>query len=974
MKVKNRGVVTTLLAALLAAALLFAAAGVFAEERAATAAGYFSSEEELTFENGAADTRGVTGMTVTMHGVDGKDSVSLDYLNYIAKEELAAGFLELAFLPETVGKADFDYVLVTLTDAEDEAQKLVYAVAPQPDTAGWWNEWTAAWAGYSDDVEPVSSVKFQFNSMLKIRGTEQYLVGYNQSFIAPTHIYYTGPYMEVGYNLGAKRQFFVQESENAALNSMTFALSGSNATISGNIIADLVSEEYMSTAGAMLSGTPYEGIYSREYFENLFTSGYCKLKITYLGCNSDNITCHIRKIGGQWMESNPDGGIVNASPYFAVEHDTNAVLGVPFALPETRVIDFREGDISAKADYTFLTKDGQTLRPENGAIVFPRTGDYEMRCSVRLESGELFSVSRSVTCYETMPKTQFLADISFADSYKTGDTVAVPPVTAKNDLSTNGDKSVPVSVYLQIDGAEEAVFSAGEYNYYVPEKAGRYVICYLFQNAYGAVDSVACAFDVEESVSITPAFLPVTLTSAKDNSIADCTLTNYVDDTLPAAMYRAAYVNGDLVFLAQGDKLIEGGYVFNGTLAGTSAVLTYKAGFSQEDLAFEKSYVLPVIAPQYAEDYIVQYVGDDYSRTAQTVSSAEEVIFTAEKDTGFMLPQVLPADGLEFSFDVKAGGEYDRLNVVLRDYEAPNKRVVFSLKANDATTSMLYVNGVYEATVSGSLVNDNSYFQWRFDGAGSRLANQSGVALTQRISAWEDGTSFTGFGGGLCVLAFELEGVRSATSFALKRVNNQPFFTTEIGGVKQRFADVYSPTIFFGEEPAFDDLSLGGTASVPAAAAYDVLSPISEVKVSLTKPDGSKPLDGAGCASPASVMVDQLGRWIVEYVADDGNELFPAQRRYVFDIEDDSAPKIYVDGVPTSAKAGEETQFPAAYVFDNVTQNCECYVIVIAPDGFRRVAEGGKFVFPEAGKYIVQYYAYDDAMNVARLVFTVSVS
>ena len=49
-------------------------------------------------------------------------------------------------------------------------------------------------------------------------------------------------------------------------------------------------------------------------------------------------------------------------------------------------------------------------------------------------------------------------------------------------------------------------------------------------------------------------------------------------------------------------------------------------------------------------------------------------------------------------------------------------------------------------------------------------------------------------------------------------------------------------------------------------------------------------------------------------------------------------------------------------------------MIVIAPDGFRRVAEGGKFVFPEAGKYIVQYYAYDDAMNVARLVFTVNVS
>lgn len=936
---------------------------------------YFSSEQELVTENDVVDTRDVPGMTVTLKGVNGQDRVSFDYLNYIAKDELTSGFLELAFLPETVGQADFDYALITLTDADDENQKLVYAVAPQPDTAAWWYSWSAAWIGYTDNVEPVSSVKFQFNSMLKISGTEQYLMGYNNSFIAPTHIYYTGPYMEVGYNLGAKNQYFVQDTEDAALGSLTFALSGTSATINGNTIADLTNDDFMQSANAMLTDTPYENLYSREYFENLFSSGYCKLKITLLGCRSDNITCHIRKIGSQWIESNPGKGVVNASPQFNIDHNTHAVAGKTFVLPDTTVRDFREGDISGKAEYAFFTATGDKLSYSGDSIVFPQAGEYEMRCFVQMESGETFSASRSVICYEKMPKTSFTINGDFAETYKTGDVLTVPPVSATNDLSTKNDKSVSVSVYLQLNGAEEESFSATEYSYYTLTKAGNYVLSFLFQNEYGIVDSRNFAFTVENSVGFQPGFLPVTLTSEKANRIADCELVNYVNDTPVSEMYRAAYVNDTRVFLAKGDEVIDGSFTFNGKLEGVSAVLTYKAGFSENEMIYETSYTIPVIAPVYAEDYIVQYDGADYTRIAGTQSSVEEIIFTTDKDMGFMLPQILPADGLEFSFDVKAGGEYSRINVVLRDYENPNKKLVFSLSENDSATSVLSVNGVYEGIVNGSLINDSSYFQWRFNGTGNSMSDQSGNSLTKRITSWEDGTAFSGFGGGLCVLSFELEGVESTTGFALKKVNNQPFFTTEIDGVKQRFDDVYAPNIFILEEADYDNLTLGETAVVSAAAAYDVLSPVTNISVTITKPDGTVVLDQGSCETAIPVSLDMLGRWTVEYNADGGNGLFSTQQRITFNIKDTTAPKIHVNGdVPSDAKTGEETTFPSAFVFDNVTQNCAYYIIIVEPDGMRRVAEDGKFTFTETGKHIVQYYAYDDAMNVARVSYEIFIS
>ena len=217
--------------------------------------------------------------------------------------------------------------------------------------------------------------------------------------------------------------------------------------------------------------------------------------------------------------------------------------------------------------------------------------------------------------------------------------------------------------------------------------------------------------------------------------------------------------------------------------------------------------------------------------------------------------------------------------------------------------------------------------------------------------------------------------MESTTGFALKKVNNQPFFTTEIDGVKQRFDDVYAPNIFILEEADYDNLTLGETAVVSAAAAYDVLSPVTNISVTITKPDGTVVLDEGSCETAIPVSLDMLGRWTVEYNADGGNGLFSTQQRITFNIKDTTAPKIHVNGdVPSDAKTGEETTFPSAFVFDNVTQNCAYYIIIVEPDGMRRVAEDGKFTFTETGKHIVQYYAYDDAMNVARVSYEIFIS
>lgn len=957
-----------------------AAMQAFAQEGAPTPTpvntAMFTSNEDLEIEYGAIDTYGMESARVTVKNVMDKDRVTIDYKNYIPTSTLSSGFLEVGFNPDTLNHMDFDYVLVTLTDAFNEDQSLTWAVAPQPDSAGWWYVWTAAWVAYTDNLTPVSSVKYQFNSMLQVTGTEQLIMGQNNSFLTPGNPNYTGKYMEVGFNLGRKTSHFVAEEEGKRLNTLTFALSGTAATINKNTIADLTNEEYMTKSNQNLVGTDYEGMYTADRAKNLFTSGYCSLKMTYLGCNSENITCNVRSIGEQNAYYAEGNKLVNGSPAFAVDMDTYAVEGYGFAMPKTTILDMREGDISQKAVYTFTDKLGNQVPYEGNKITFPEAGTYKMVCSVMLKDGKTFKTENAVICYETMPKTEFTVDAELNGTYKTGDKIAVPAATAKSALSPRFGNAVDVTAYLQCNGNTVQTFEGNSKQYATLTQAGDYVLAYLVQNAYGIVDSVTYFFTVEESVGFTPAFVPVSFTSAKDNVVADVTLENYVNDKAESELFRAVYINGEQIYLAQGDTVVSGKLSFNQTLEGTSANLTYKAGFSKEELIYEKTYVVPVITAGYAEDYIVAYDMDGvYTREGFTTQdSTEEVIFKVEKDFGFMLPQKLYADGLKMVFDVKETSNLARLNVILQDYADPNKQIVFGLEKADTATSLLYVNGVYEATVTGSMLNDQSFFNWTYDAKNACLVDSLGNNMTKRISLWADGNAFTGFTDGLCVLKFELSGVKAESALAIKSVNNQSFFTIGTGESRQKLVDIYAPVIQTEYDFVSKGLLLGQIITIPAAKAYDVLSANTSISVSVTKPDGEYVYENASTEKALSFAADTLGVWTVIYTASDGHRVFKSELRYDIDIEDTDAPKIYVNGnLPKTLKLGTTLQFPAANVFDNATLNCPYYVLVIAPDSFRRAAKDNKYTFNEKGKYTVQYYAVDDYYNMTVVNFDIYV-
>lgn len=174
---------------------------------------YFTSSENFDIEEKSVNDSGKKGLTVKIKDTKGKDSVKICYNNYINTDDLAKGFLSFQSTPESLNKNDFDYLIVTLTDAVDEESKVVYAFTSHPDEAGWWDSFSTCWATLTDDLTPTVAVSYYNTNILNITGTSQSVVSKN-GFVSTKSPLYKGMYMDCGYMLGNKSDYFVRKTEN----------------------------------------------------------------------------------------------------------------------------------------------------------------------------------------------------------------------------------------------------------------------------------------------------------------------------------------------------------------------------------------------------------------------------------------------------------------------------------------------------------------------------------------------------------------------------------------------------------------------------------------------------------------------------------------------------------------------------------------------------------------------------------------
>ncbi len=935
---------------------------------------YFSSSENIVVESAKSNTKGEQGISVTLNDIGHESKASFEYKNYISVEELSAGFLEMSMLPNGYGKNDCEFVIVTLTDAMDENQKLVWAATAQPDSSTWWAEWTLAQAAFTDDLTPIVQPNYGSSLLLQIEGTSQNIHGKNGPLATVNPNWYS-EYMDCGQLIASKYTLFVQRDETVQLDSMKFSYSGTQVMLNNKLVADVADAEFLYQSSRFLTGTVYEDRYTQDYIDNLFSSGYCKLKVEYQGIKSNSVSCHIKSIGEQVFANN-EGVIVEAtSPLIKADVNYNALVGYDYKIPTAYAHDITDGELSANITVKILNESGTAVHTGFSNYKFTQAGDYILQYTVENLRGESFSKDYSIRCYQEIPKTTFGFTTEYEDKYTIGDSIILPSTIASNAAEI--DNIVTADVLIQKDGQIINRYTNETNKEYVLLEEGNYAIIFRYTNAYGISDSEIRLFVVEKGVQM-KVKNPISLTAGTKNTLYDFSVENYYNDVEQSGIYRAIFVNGTNVYTAKGNTVVNGSLELPSNIFTEKGVATveYKVGFEKDNYIFAQSYKIPVIKLVYIGDSFITYnaAREFTSEGMSVVNQTMNTAFETTVNGGFMLPQPLSQESTSLVFNARMGKDnFESMTVMFENAADSSKKLSFVLSAVSETESLLTIQGK-SYLISGSLINSNAKFNWLWDSVNSVLCNNKGEPLTDVVSYWDNTTRFDGFTDGI-IVRFEFNGVNSdGAGIELESVANQAFVSEITTDGIQPLFDVFAPYIEIDGSYSSVKAEYGKNFTIYAARAYDVLDSNTTLYVTVTAPDGTVVLNKASCEQSCAIKINQFGKWDIRYTAYDSTGIFEQTNQFNLSVKDEQAPLLSIAQPPKTLYAvGQTIDFGKVYAFDNFTQDCKISIFVVSPDSGRELVNG-QYTFKEEGVYRIVYQAVDADYNYALQSYEVKVS
>ncbi len=935
---------------------------------------YFSSAENIEVKSAQKDTKGEQGISVTLNNVGSKSKASFEYKNYIGVDELQDGFLEMSLQPSKYGKLDNDFVIVTLTDAMDENQKLVWAVTAQPDTCSWWSEWTGAQVAFVDTLTSTVQPAYASALLMQIEGTSQSIHGKN-SLMATTNSLWYSEYMDCGQLIESKYNLFVQKDASSTLNSMKFTYKGTNAIINNKTVADIADAEFLYQSSRFLSGTEYASRYSNEYVNNLFSSGYCKLKIEYQGIKNDSVSCHIKSIGKQVFADNDDVKVEATSPLIYADVSENALMGYDYVVPTVYAHDITDGELTDKVTVKILDENDATVHTGFSDYRFEREGAYTVAYTVSNLRGNEFTKYYPIHCYRETPETTFGFVTEYKKAYAVGDKIVIPSTIAKNAIELDG--VIEANVLIQKDGQIiDSYTNESNIEYLLPE-AGDYAVVFRYTNIYGITHSEVRRFTVEKGFQL-KVHNPVSFTVGVENTVYDFSVEDYYSDEARTDMYRAIFVNGTNVYTAREDKVISGSLKLASNLFTEKGIATleYKVGFEADNYVFTKPYDVPVLTLVYMGDGFITYNADG-EFTSEGMSIVNQTLNTAFEtvaDGGFKLPQAISKENMSLVFNARADKtDFSSLTVVFESFADSNKQVSFTVSPVSEIESSLTAQGKSKL-IAGSLINAKAKFNWTWDNKNSVLCNEQGTPITERITSWDDATAFDGFAEGI-VVRFEFNGVQEGgAGIELESVTNHAFVSSMTDSGVQPMLDAYTPYIEIAGDYSAVKAEYGKTLTVFSAKAYDVWDSNVTLYVTVKAPDGTVVLNKVACEKDYKLSVNQFGKWSITYTAYDTTKLFEQNKRFTLTVKDEEPPILSIKQPPEALYAvGQTISFDGVLAFDNFTKDCKVSIFVVSPDSGRELVDG-QYTFKEEGLYRIVYQAVDEDYNYALKTYEVKVS
>ena len=613
-------------------------------------------------------------------------------------------------------------------------------------------------------------------------------------------------------------------------------------------------------------------------------------------------------------------------------------------IPECFVRDLNfQGDLKANVYYNYGSKEQITVQLKDGKFTPTQLGTYTL---VYTATDSFGNKGYATMRYNVIDEKPF----SYAEEKVNG--VLVGEWNTLPVLSVEGNNLQPTITTSVVDPkgnkceVEDSKFFAGylgEYTITYEIKDNVYTRYYTYKASTGAESGV---YFYDEP--ILPNYF---VKDATYDIFALQAYTISADGKVPHTSTTYVSVdNGEFVKLTEETK--------TEYTVTANTCLQFEYRYQNESKRSEKISVLDVDYAEEKKNYAGFFVGDYTQQVGQ--SNQMDFRFNGSQTTGYveLITPVL-FNGLTFTFIVpKTLANYSTITVQICDY------------ANLQTMNTV----VYEKIPQGVSASVNGTKAQKLKDV---FADTYSIQIDGDEIVLDNIASFpvNAFESRVCLLKISLDGIFEESILSLKEVSGNRLRE------KTKEAD-----LIIGYDSSMGTYNSGTTYTTSTAMVNGAFTVCLEsaTKITVTK-DGNivkdvngNPIKDLSATSQYTFELNEVGTYIVEYIATVGKETVREQANVV--VSDKVAPTItFEKGLNESkyvkVKAGTEYTFASFEVSDNLTAKEDLIMtIYVRNANFNTLQIGGtSTTFVYKGFYIIQVYCMDTDGNYATAYYNVLV-
>ncbi len=666
----------------------------------------------------------------------------------------------------------------------------------------------------------------------------------------------------------------------------------------------------------------------------------------------------ILAVGGQSMAGETVADTVAPSLRVPFAELPKAQVNKEWRVPAATAVDSVDGDCAVTVEYK--TPTGKTYTEITGGKFTPNEqGAYTVRFSAVDAAGNRAEKEMPITVAGSVPAPTITFDANPDTAVTVGESVVLPQYTVSGG---SGVIDCRVEMMRLVDG-ERIDVSEGRFT---PSISGNYLLtvtatCWLGNTGRALLLYTANYGDgpvLGGELNMFPFLidgLTVELPQAEAYDVK-----RIAGGNVRAACTVTAQGTGEKSSV---NRVLDS-RIFTPTIAefGEQVVLTYT--FTAADDA--KTVVAKTIPIRQKPEQLGGYFDTDnmtigYSKDNMTFTASE--IGDASALFGVPLDAEMALLRLRSVADKR---NYGSVYVQFTDSAdaSISVRLTLSGRRGRDSTYVDYAGSRYAMT--GTLLGDiegGNALQFLFDNTDRTFTDVLGKKILT-VDTLADGRAFTGFPSGSAYVSFGFTDVTGDAAIIAERVGNQTLYADYDPDDQTQliaFTDYVRPHIRYDYALEISG-SLGSYAYLPAARAFDELTPYMEVKLTVTSATNKVVLDNVDGMAENRFIIEEQGAYEVVYTARDaaGNRL---RSGYTVSAQDDVAPTLLVKDRSLSASVGTKIILPKAIVQDNLTLTPRLYIYVYNGSSEVFDASEGTFTPTQAGRYTIRYVAFDDADN-----------